>query len=53
MKKYIPTNYHFKRQQTKGFNQKTQEMSYDVTYMWNLKYDRNEFIYEKETDSQS
>ena len=27
------------------------QISY-VTYMWNLKYDRNEFIYETETDSQ-
>ena len=24
----------------------------DITYMWNLKYDINELIYETETDSQ-
>ena len=27
-------------------------MPYDVTYMWNLKYDTNEPVYEKLTDSQ-
>ena len=26
-------------------------MLYDTTYMWNLKYDTNEPIYETETDS--
>ena len=25
---------------------------YDITYMWNLKYDRNGLIYETKTDSQ-
>ena len=29
------------------------DISYDVTYMWNLKYDTNELIYETETDSQT
>ena len=28
-------------------------MPYDVTYMWNLKYDTNEYIYKAETDSQT
>ena len=28
------------------------EIPYDITYMWNLKYDINELIYETETDSQ-
>ena len=28
-------------------------MPYDITYMWNLKYDTNEHIYETETDSQT
>ena len=28
------------------------QISYDVTYMWNLKYDTNELIYKTETDSQ-
>ena len=26
---------------------------YDITYMWTLKRDINEFIYETETDSQT
>ena len=26
---------------------------YDITYMWNLKFNRNEFIYRTETDSQT
>ena len=26
---------------------------YDITYMWNLKYDTNEHIYKTETDSQT
>ena len=25
----------------------------DITYMWNLKYDRNELVYETEADSQA
>ena len=29
------------------------EIPYDINYMWNLKYDTNEFIYETETDSQT
>ena len=28
-------------------------MSYDITYMWNLKKDTNEFIYEAEANSQT
>ena len=27
------------------------QISYDITYMWNLNYDTNEFIYKTETDS--
>jgi len=29
------------------------QISYDITYMWNLKYDTNELIYETDTDSQT
>ena len=29
------------------------EIPYDITYMWNLKYDINELIHETETDSQT
>ena len=28
-------------------------MPYDITYMWNLKYDIDELIYKTETDSQT
>ena len=28
-------------------------MPYDITYMWNLKYDTDESIYEAETQSQT
>ena len=27
------------------------QISYDITYMWNLIYDTNELIYKRETDS--
>ena len=30
-----------------------QKDSYDITYMWKLKYDTNELIYETETDAQT
>ena len=29
------------------------QISCDITYMWNLKYDTNELIYKTETDSQT
>ena len=29
------------------------QISYGITYMWNLKYDTNELIYETETGSQT
>ena len=29
------------------------QISYDITYMWNLKYDTNELIHKTETDSQT
>ena len=36
------------------WSQTEKEISYDITYMWNLKRnDTNEFIYETETDSQT
>ena len=28
------------------------QISYNITYMWNLKYDTNQHIYETKTDSQ-
>ena len=29
------------------------QISHDITYIWNLKYDTNELLYETETDSQT
>ena len=32
-------------------SERERQMPYDITDMWNLKYDTNETIYETETDS--
>ena len=32
-------------------SQKEKDKYHDITYMWNLKYDTNEPVYETETDS--
>ena len=34
-------------------SERERQIPYDVTYMWNLKYDTNELIYKTETDSQT
>ena len=34
-------------------SQRERQIPYDITYMWNLKYNTNEHIYESETDSQT
>ena len=34
-------------------SQAEKQISHDITYMWNLKYNTNELIYETETDSQT
>ena len=44
-----PRDYHPKRSKSEGERQ----IPYDICYMWNLKYDTNELIYETETDSQT
>ena len=31
-------------------SQRERQIPYDITYMWSLKYDKNEPIYETETD---
>ena len=38
---------------TKWSKSERERQIYDITYMWNLKYDTNEPIYETETDSQT
>ena len=40
-------DYHTKRSKS----ERERQIPYDIAYMWNLKYDTNEFIYETETDS--
>ena len=40
-----PRDYHTKWNKS----EREKQMSYDITYMWNLKYDTNELIYETET----
>ena len=42
-------DYHIKRNNS----ERERQIPYDITYMWNLKYDTNELIYETETDSQT
>ena len=44
-----PRDYHIKWSKS----DRERQISYDITYMWNLKYDANELIYETETDSQT
>ena len=34
-------------------NEVSQKDKYDITYMWAIKYDTNEYICETETDSQT
>ena len=44
-----PRDDHTKRSQSERERQKPN----DIIYIWNLKYDTNELIYETETDSQT
>ena len=34
-------------------SERERQIPYDITYMWNVKYDTNEHIYKTETDSQT
>ena len=34
-----------------GLSYRERQILYDISYMWNLKYDTDELIYETETDS--
>ena len=34
-------------------SEREKQISYNIMYMWNLKYDTNELIYKAETDSQT
>ena len=33
-------------------SERKRKIPYNITYMWNLKYDTNELIHKRETDSQ-
>ena len=44
-----PRDYHTKWNKS----ERERQIPYDIIYMWNLKYDTNELIYETESDSQT
>ena len=44
-----PRDYHSKWSKS----DRERQMPYDITYMWNLKYEMNELTYKTETDSQT
>ena len=35
---------------SKSKSERERQMPYDITYMWNLKYDTKQYIFETETD---
>ena len=43
-----PRDDHTKSRKT----ERERQISHDITYMWNLKYDTNELTYKAETDAQ-
>ena len=44
-----PRDYHTKQSKP----ERERQIPYDITYMWNLKYNTNELNYQRETDSQT
>ena len=44
-----PRDYYTKQSKS----DRERQIPYDITYIWNLKYDANEHIYKTETDSQT
>ena len=44
-----PRDYHIESSKP----DRERQISYDITYMWNLKNNTNEVIYKTETDSQT
>ena len=44
-----PRGYHTKQSKS----ERERHIPHDITYTWNLKYDTNEHIYEREIDSQT
>ena len=45
----VTRDYHTKWRKS----ERERQIPYDITYMWNLKHDTNEHIYETETESQT
>ena len=41
-------DYHIKQSKS----ERERQIPYDITYMWNLKYNTNQHIYKTKTDSQ-
>ena len=46
---HAPRDYHTKWSKS----DRERQIPYDITYVWNLKYDTNKLIYETEIDSQT
>ena len=44
-----PRDYHTKQNKS----DRERQIPYDITYMWNLKYDTNQYTYKTKTDSQT
>ena len=44
-----PRDYHT----TSSKSERERQMAYDITYMWNIKYDTDEHICKTKTDSQT
>ena len=44
-----PRDYHAKQNKS----ERERQAPSDITYTWNLKYNKNEYIYEAEADSQT
>ena len=44
-----PRDYHANK---RSKSERERQITYDITYMWNLKYNTNQHIYETKTDSQ-
>ena len=44
-----PRDYNTKQSKS----ERERQITYDITYIWNLKYDTSEPIYETETDSKT
>ena len=53
LKSAICSNIDVPRDYRTKLSKSERQISYDITYMWNLKYDTNELIYKTETDSQT